>query len=143
MIGVTFAPIDWPPEALRTERGGIVLALQHSWEMAVFNVKVLAKLVQGEMSLYSLSGPLGVFAGAWLAMQQGFSHYLSFLAFVSIGLGIFNLLPIPGLDGARLIYLIWPPSPAAELLVFRWGMIVLILLMIHVFIGDILRLLLH
>ncbi|MFU8797248.1 MAG: RIP metalloprotease RseP [Gammaproteobacteria bacterium] len=142
-LGITLPPIKWPSAALQTEHGGLYEALQKSREMLVFNIKVIIKLVKGELSLQNLSGPVGIFAGSLRALQQGFPTYLSFLAVISLGLGVINLLPIPALDGARLLYLMIPLSPAAELLAFRLGTILLGLLMVHVFIGDILRLLLN
>jgi regulator of sigma E protease len=148
-LGLTFSPVQWSQAALYTEQAPLFqaayLATQKAWGMAVFNITVLYKLVQSKLSLQALSGPLGIFAGSVVAMNQGTVHYLNFLAMLSIGLGIINLFPIPGLDGSRLLYLAIervrgrPLSIAMETLIFRLGLIILIILMIQVSIGDILR----
>jgi regulator of sigma E protease len=148
-LGLTFAPIQWPPSALYTEQAPLFeaayIAVQKVWRITVFNTTVLYKLVVGDLSIQGLSGPLGIFAGSVVAMQQGFIHYLSFLALLSVGLGIINLFPIPGLDGSRLVYLLIergrgrPLSIATEALIFRLGFIILLVLMIQISIGDILR----
>ncbi len=51
-----------------------------------------------------MSGPVGIAEGAGAAGRSGFGYYLSFLALVSISLGVLNLLPIPMLDGGHLLY---------------------------------------
>jgi regulator of sigma E protease len=148
-LGLTFSPVQWSQAALYTEQATLFqaayLAIQKTWAITTFNITVLYKLVRGELSLQVLSGPIGLFVGSMVAMKQGIVHYLNFLAMLSIGLGILNLIPIPGLDGSRLVYLVIerirgrPLSIAMETLIFRLGFIILSILMIQVSIGDILR----
>ena len=148
-LGLTLSPIQWPQTALATEQAPVFqaayLAIQKAWGMIIFNSTIIYKLIKGDLSLQILSGPLGIFAGSITAMQQGIIYYLNFLAMLSMGLGILNLFPIPGLDGSRLVALLVerargrPLPMAVESLIFRLGFIILVILMIQLSIGDILR----
>jgi regulator of sigma E protease len=62
------------------------------------------KMVLGEVSLKNLSGPITIADYAGQSAQMGFGAYISFLALISISLGVLNLLPIPLLDGGHLLY---------------------------------------
>jgi regulator of sigma E protease len=92
-------------------------------------------------------GPLGLLSSTFFAAKQGIVVYIAFLGFVSIGLAFINLLPIPGLDGANLLYLIIelfrgkPLSTALQMLLFRLGIILLTVLMIQALMNDLTRLL--
>ena len=79
-------------------------AVYKTWETSVLSLKMLGKMVMGEMSLKNLSGPLTIADYAGQSAQIGVAAYLSFLALVSISLGVLNLLPIPLLDGGHLLY---------------------------------------
>lgn len=79
-------------------------AVRKTWEIAKVSLKSLGKMVIGEMSLKNLSGPITIADYAGQSAQMGVVAYLSFLALVSISLGVLNLLPIPLLDGGHLLY---------------------------------------
>ncbi len=79
-------------------------AVRKTWETSVLSLKMLGKMVLGEMSLKNLSGPITIADYAGQSAHMGVVAYLSFLALISISLGVLNLLPIPLLDGGHLLY---------------------------------------
>ena len=72
--------------------------------MSVLTLKVLAKMITGDASVKNLSGPITIADYAGQQAGIGFTAFLTFLAIVSISLGVLNLLPIPLLDGGHLVY---------------------------------------
>ncbi len=82
----------------------LVKAVRHTWEMSVFSLKMLGKMVIGEVSWRNLSGPVTIADYAGKTARLGATYYLNFIALVSISLGVLNLLPIPVLDGGYLLY---------------------------------------
>jgi regulator of sigma E protease len=83
---------------------GLAKALQKTWDTSVFSLKMLGKMIVGEISLKNLSGPITIADYAGQSAQSGVASYLLFLALISISLGVLNLLPIPLLDGGHLMY---------------------------------------
>ena len=83
---------------------GLSKAVRHTWEMSVFSLKMLGKMVIGEVSWRNLSGPVTIADYAGKTARLGATYYLNFIALVSISLGVLNLLPIPILDGGYLLY---------------------------------------
>ncbi|MDH4285080.1 MAG: RIP metalloprotease RseP, partial [Gallionellaceae bacterium] len=79
-------------------------ALRKSWETATVTLKMMAKMVVGEVSLKNVSGPITIADYAGQSAKLGVAAYLDFLALISISLGVLNLLPIPLLDGGHLLY---------------------------------------
>jgi regulator of sigma E protease len=79
-------------------------AVHKTWDTAVFTLKMLGKMIIGEISLKNLSGPITIADYAGQTAQSGWVAYLLFLALISISLGVLNLLPIPLLDGGHLMY---------------------------------------
>ena len=79
-------------------------ALQRTGWYSWLTLEMIGKMIVGEASLDNLSGPVMMAQGAGETVRAGFVHYLSFLALVSISLGVLNLLPIPMLDGGNLLY---------------------------------------
>jgi len=99
------------------------LAVERTWDTALFSLRMLGRLVTGEASWRNLSGPVTIADYAGQTARLGVVAYLSFLALVSISLGVLNLLPIPMLDGGHLLYYlieILKGSPPADWLV-EWG----------------------
>ncbi|MEE9452153.1 MAG: RIP metalloprotease RseP [Gammaproteobacteria bacterium] len=123
-----------------------VAALQETWLYIDLNVLTLYKVIVGKISLQSLGGPITIFQGAIVSFNQGLVNYLSFMAIVSIILAIVNVIPIPGLDGAQMLYLLIekfrgkPLSLEVQALIFRLGMIAIALLFVLVIINDVKRL---
>ena len=79
-------------------------SLRKTWETSVITLKMLGKMVLGEVSMKNLSGPITIADYAGQSAETGVAAYLSFLALISISLGVLNLLPIPLLDGGHLLY---------------------------------------
>ena len=79
-------------------------AVRRSWETAAVSLRVMGKMVLGEVSVKNLSGPITIADFAGQSAKLGVASYLDFLALISISLGVLNLLPIPLLDGGHLLY---------------------------------------
>lgn len=100
-------PAAFAAHRVRTQYGPVDALLrgaQKTWELAVFSLKMLGRIVIGEASLKNISGPLTVADYAGQSAQQGVSTFVLYLAVISISLGVLNLLPIPLLDGGHLLY---------------------------------------
>jgi regulator of sigma E protease len=122
-------------------------ALAKTWEMSVFSLRMLGKMIVGEVSWRNLSGPVTIADYAGQSASLGLAPYLAFLALISISLGVLNLLPIPLLDGGHLMYYaieLLKGSPVSERVMElgqRAGLAVLLFLMAFAFYNDIHRLL--
>ena len=93
LVMVRYGPVD-----------SLAKALHKTWETSVFSLKMLGKMIVGEVSLKNLSGPITIADYAGQSAQGGLPPFLMFLALISISLGVLNLLPIPLLDGGHLMY---------------------------------------
>jgi regulator of sigma E protease len=125
----------------------VLHALTKTWDTSIFSLRMLGKMVIGDVSWRNLSGPVTIADYAGQSAQLGLASYLAFLALISISLGVLNLLPIPLLDGGHLMYYtveILKGSPVSERIVEmgqRAGLAVLLVLMVFAFYNDISRLL--
>jgi regulator of sigma E protease len=90
--------VRYPPVAAMSE------ALRKTWETGWVSLKMMGKMVLGEISLKNLSGPITIADYAGQSAHMGLGAYIGFLALISISLGVLNLLPIPLLDGGHLLY---------------------------------------
>ncbi len=124
-----------------------IKAFQKTWDMSVLTLDVLGKMLIGEVSIKNLSGPISIAQYAGQSASISLVSFLGFMAIISISLGILNLLPIPVLDGGRLLYyalefiLGKPLSEEVQGLGERIGMVVLFGLFGVAFYNDISRLL--
>lgn len=146
---------DFDPERMKDHfieiRYGVGEAVLHAltktWDTSIFSLRMLGKMVIGDVSWRNLSGPVTIADYAGQSAQLGLASYLAFLALISISLGVLNLLPIPLLDGGHLMYYtveILKGSPVSERIVEmgqRAGLAVLLVLMVFAFYNDISRLL--
>jgi regulator of sigma E protease len=82
----------------------LMQSLRKTWETTAISLKMMGKMVTGEVSMKNLSGPITIADYAGQSAKMGVVAYLSFLALISISLGVLNLLPIPLLDGGHLLY---------------------------------------
>jgi regulator of sigma E protease len=97
-IEAMLTEVSYPPLTALQE------ALKKTWETSIVSLKMMGKMVLGEVSLKNLSGPITIADYAGQSAQMGLGAYIAFLALISISLGVLNLLPIPLLDGGHLLY---------------------------------------
>lgn len=122
------------------------VAAAKTWHMSTLTLKMLWKMVLGEVSVRNISGPINIAQYAGQAASFGLTSFLSFLAIVSISLGIINLLPIPMLDGGQLVYQLAelvkgsPVSEKTQIVGQQVGIVALILIMSLAIYNDISRL---
>jgi len=81
-------------------------SIRRTWETSVISLKMLLKMMIGEVSMKNLSGPITIADYAGQSAERGLLAYVGFLALISISLGVLNLLPVPILDGGHLLYYI-------------------------------------
>jgi len=137
-LGAGVKPVDWPPEMIREVSYGPLAAVgegaRRTWTMSVLTLDSLKKMLFGELSVKNLSGPITIAKVAGASAQSGVADFLNFLAYLSISLGVLNLLPIPVLDGGHLLfYLIeWARGRPLSDRVQGWGIQIGISLVIGV-----------
>jgi len=125
---------------------GLVKAISQTWETSVLSLKMMGRMLTGEVSWKNLSGPVTIADYAGQTAQLGLSHYLKFVALISISLGVLNLLPIPVLDGGHLLYYVVEiikggPIPERIMEIGQQiGLALLAMLMAFAFYNDINRL---
>ncbi len=126
----------------------VAKAFQRTGDMISVSLGMIGKLFTGEASLKNtVSGPISIAQFAGQSVSVGIDHYLNFIALVSISLGIFNLFPVPMLDGGHLLYYAVevvtgkPVSERIQLVGQQLGLLLLAGLMTFVFYQDILRVL--
>jgi regulator of sigma E protease len=107
-VGVSVAFPEMPPELVRQFHRGPLEALGASFtrtgELVVFTLNSIKKMVMGLISPKNLSGPITIAKVATASAKSGLESYISFLALLSVSLGVLNLLPIPVLDGGHLLF---------------------------------------
>lgn len=107
-VGLMPKKTDWPTGWLRVEHysflHAVPRAFKETWNLTALSFKMLGKFVTGDVSLRNIGGPIGIAQGAGQSARAGMAYYLSFLALVSISLGILNILPIPMLDGGHVLF---------------------------------------
>lgn len=150
LLGVHSKPVNWPSGWLRTHREGPVkalgLAFRQTYELTAASFSLIGRLATGKVSLQGISGPVGIAQGAGESARGGFSYYMSFLALISISLGVLNLLPVPLLDGGHLLYYFMelirrrPLSPEFKSAGMYFGFVLLMALMVLALTNDIGRL---
>ncbi|MBU4500516.1 MAG: RIP metalloprotease RseP [Gammaproteobacteria bacterium] len=118
-----------------------------TWDMSVFTLEMMGRMVIGQVSWKNLSGPLTIADYAGQSAALGWISFVGFLALVSVSLGVLNLLPVPMLDGGHLMYYVAevltgrPVSERTMEIGGRIGMTLLLLLMSFALFNDLQRLL--
>ncbi|MNZ29404.1 Regulator of sigma-E protease RseP [compost metagenome] len=137
-LGAGVSGGEWPAEMLREVSYGPVAAigkaLERTWSMSLLTLDSLKKMVLGQLSVKNLSGPITIAKVAGASAQSGVGEFLHFLAYLSISLGVLNLLPIPVLDGGHLLFYMveWARGRPLSERVQAWGMQIGISLVIGV-----------
>jgi regulator of sigma E protease len=139
-----------PDNLLRTVQYGPfdagIHAIKEVGALTYFNVVLLLKLMSGKLSVLSLGGPITIFEIAGSSFSYGIIPFLSFLAFLSVALGVINFVPIPGLDGGHLLFQFIefiarrPVSIRIQTLFYKLGFIFLLVILIQAVANDLLRL---
>ncbi len=109
-IGRIGAMVGGAPEMVLVRLGpleGLSAGVARVWEVSALSLRLLGRMAVGELSLKNLSGPIAIADYAGKSASLGLTYYLAFLAFISVSLGVLNLLPIPVLDGGHLMYYLW------------------------------------
>ena len=128
---------------------GILYAIKYAftkfgsliWQM----ILIIFYLFTGQLSLSSLSGPIGIFTVVSDTAKQGFLNIIYLMGYISLNLGFMNFLPIPALDGGRILFLIIekikgsPVNPKTENIIHTIGFILLMMLIVVISFNDILR----
>ena len=133
-----------------TKKYGFIESLSYAWETTgtLFGLMftTLKQLFTGGVGVNDLSGPVGIYGVVSDQAKQGFNSLMYLTAYLSMNVGVINLIPFPAFDGGRVLFLIIekirrkPVKAKTEALVNSIGFIILILLMIVVTFNDILRL---
>ncbi|MEX1034049.1 MAG: RIP metalloprotease RseP [Cellvibrionaceae bacterium] len=141
---------QWPEESIRRYHysipGAFVEAAGETWSTTVFILDSVRKLIIGEISTKNLSGPITIAKVAGSSADAGWMSFVSFLALLSVSLGVFNLLPIPVLDGGHLAYFLVeavkgsPVSERVQIIGYQVGLFVVIGVMLLALYNDVLRL---
>ncbi|HIE98376.1 MAG TPA: RIP metalloprotease RseP [Planctomycetes bacterium] len=119
------------------------LGLRRTRNSGISIYMTLRSLVQGNLSVKALSGPLGIVSIGYMVADHGTTKLLMFLGFLSINLAVLNFLPIPILDGGHMVFLIWEavarrkPSPRIINLAHGVGLVFIISLFVFVMYLDI------
>jgi regulator of sigma E protease len=134
---------------LTLQKYGVVAAVGQAsaktWDTSVFTLRIVGRIITGDVSLQAISGPISIAETTGFAARQGWRTFLATLALISISLGVLNLLPIPILDGGQVVYQLaelvkgGPVSERAQLLGQQIGIAMLILMMTLAFYNDIAR----
>lgn len=144
-LSVTLQGVD-APRAEVSVGTALSAAIQQPFEVSLLQLSALGKLFTGEISTRQVEGPVRIVQAIAGEAAEGLPDFLEVVAFISSLLGLFNLLPVPALDGGRLAFLAYEAiarrrvNPRVEETVHGYGMLVLLGVLVLVTIRDILRL---
>lgn len=134
-VDVRYGPIE-----------SLQLGVNRTWDISIYSLRMFGRMITGEASLKNLSGPVTIADYAGKSARLGLSAFLSFLALVSISLGVLNLLPIPVLDGGHLLYYLVEAATGKavsdrwQLVLQRAGLVCIVALSMIALFNDLARL---
>ena len=148
--GLAVVPPKWDQSLVREREFGplqsLVYGAQQTWKMVSLTVSSIGKMLHGLISIDNLSGPITIAKVASASADSGLQSFLKFMAYLSVSLGVLNLLPIPMLDGGHLVFFgieavrRKPVSERIQGLAYRVGASLLFTLMAIAIFNDIARL---
>lgn len=152
MLGVQSTPgkVTIPDEYKQTIQynpaQALMMAVDKTGQISGMILNSMAKMVRGLIGLDNLSGPITIAKVAGQSAEMGWQTFISFMALMSISLGILNLLPIPMLDGGHLVYYFIeairgkPVSEQIQIFGLKIGMVLLGSMMLLALFNDFMRL---
>lgn len=149
-IGAGVQSVSWPDGMQRQTQLGPVQAVPEAfdqfWNDTRTTLVAVGKMASGLLSVRNISGPITIARVAETTVTTGFESFMRFLAYLSISLGIINLLPVPILDGGHILFYAWewgrgqPVSEAVQGLWLRLGLVLIAMLTVLALYNDVLRL---
>jgi len=149
-VGAGPEPFELPAEMQRSLSygpvGALMAGVEKTGQMIGLTLESIGKMIAGVISVKNLSGPITIAKVAGTSAASGLESFVSFLAYLSVSLGVLNLLPIPMLDGGHLLYYAVelvrgrPVSEQVQMLGLRIGMALLFSLMALAIVNDLARL---
>ena len=142
LIGITPRDVIWQKIGLIA---GLREGLSRTWEITAMTVLGLIEMIKGKVSSEGVAGPVGIIQLIGESARFGFIYLINLTALISINLGLLNLLPIPALDGSRLLFMLVeavrgkPVNPSKENFVHLIGFVLLMALMLLVTYKDLVR----
>jgi regulator of sigma E protease len=148
--GLAVVPPQWDESLIRERYYGPLEAISYgvaqTFKMVSLTVSSIGKMLQGLISVDNLSGPITIAKVASASADSGLQSFLKFMAYLSVSLGVLNLLPIPMLDGGHLLFFgieairRKPVSEKIQNMAYRVGASLLFALMAVAIFNDIARL---
>jgi regulator of sigma E protease len=149
-VGLGVKEYTFPENMIRSYNysiaGAFVASVNKTWETSGFVLLSVKKLILGEISTKNLSGPITIAKVAGSSAEGGLRSFIGFVALLSVFLAVFNLLPIPVLDGGHLFYYLLevikrkPVSDKVQMLGYQVGLFLVISLSVLALYNDIMRL---
>ncbi|WP_221799680.1 RIP metalloprotease RseP [Oceanobacter mangrovi] len=139
-------PSDWLASSSLDPFSAFLKACSKTWDLIVFTLDSLRKMVVGDLSVKNLSGPITIAKVAGASASGGLESFVQFLALLSVSLGVLNLLPVPMLDGGHIVFntiegVLGKPLPERiQSVAMQVGVFLLFSLMAVAFYNDIGRL---
>ena len=150
LIGVEIASLSWPDSLIVIPDLSLWQALQGGvaqvGSMISLTANAIKRMLLGEVSIEHLSGPISIAQVASDSAAMGMASFITFLAYISVSLGVLNLLPVPMLDGGHLLYYLIevvtgkPVPDGVQQLGMRIGMALVMGIMLIALFNDIVRL---
>ena len=142
--GVSFGQPDFYVAPAEKNFGSVI---KFTFYRSLSSIKMvwdsLIGLLTGRFGVQSVSGPIGITSAITEAAQQGFDTVIYMFSVITMNLGIFNLLPLPALDGGRLLFMLIelvrgkPVKPEYESYVHFAGLVILLLISVIIAVKDI------
>ncbi|WP_445115984.1 RIP metalloprotease RseP [Acinetobacter sp. WZC-1] len=144
--GKVVIPDEYKQQIQYNPAEALVVAVEKTGQISGMILNSIVKMIRGLIGLDNLSGPITIAKVAGQSAEMGWQTFISFMALMSVSLGILNLLPIPMLDGGHLVYYIIeairgkPVSEQIQMFGLKIGMVLLGSMMLLAIFNDFMRL---